>query len=390
MESMGSRRAATFAVLRWLRTKEFPEGLLPDGPDRAFVQDVVYTVIRRLRALRRVLGVLVPKWPKGELEALLYVGAAQVMYMPDVPDFAAVSETVKAAKAGGSPSVPRVVNGVLRNLVRRRAEFEAMLAAAPLAERESFPTALVRRWTERYGDDGAARLCAWHNTPAETFIARRDGSFAALERGRRVAEVEGYAEGEFIVQDPGTAVAVRLLDPKPGDTVLDACAAPGGKTAQIAWRGADVTACEVNSKRRERLVANLKRLRLDVPVVASLGSAGRFQKVLVDAPCSNTGVLRRRPDARWNWSEEKLASLAGLQRAILDEASPLVAPDGLLVYSTCSNEPEENMQQVEAFLSRHPEFSLVSSEESVPHQSGCDGAFAAALRRRRDDETPMS
>ena len=377
-----SRRAAAFAVLRWLRTKEFPANLLPDGPDRAFVQDLVYTVVRRLRPLRRILGVLVPKWPKGELEALLYVGGAQILYMPEVPDFAAVSETVKAAKACENPSVARVVNGTLRNLIRRREELERMVASAPLAERESFPSELVRRWTERYGEEGAAKLCAWHNMPAETFLARRDGTFVALERGKKVSEVAGYDEGEFIVQDPGTALAVRLLDPKNGERVLDACAAPGGKTVQIAWRGADVTACEVNPVRHRRLEENLRRLRLGVPVVGSLDEAGaQFDKVLVDAPCSNTGVLRRRPDARWNWNVERLSAIVKLQAEILDKAAPLVAPGGTLVYATCSNEPEENDMQVAAFLSRHPEFSLAASEEAVPHVAGCDGAFAAALVR---------
>ncbi len=388
-----SRRAAAFAVLRWLRTKEFAANLIPDGPDHAFVQDLVYTVLRRLRALRSVLGVLVPKWPKGELEALLYVGAAQILYMPDVPDFAAVSETVKAANGCENPSIARVVNGVLRNLIRRRAELERMIASAPLDERESFPRELVRRWVARYGEEGAEQLCVWHNTPAETFLARRDGTFVALERGKKVSDVAGYDEGEFIVQDPGTALAVRLLDPRPGERILDACAAPGGKTVQIAWRGADVTACEVNPARRRRLEENLKRLKLGVPVVGSLELTGTvpgatdkevlkpFHKVLVDAPCSNTGVLRRRPDARWNWSLERMAAVAELQAEILDAASSLVVPGGFLVYSTCSNEPEENSEQAAAFLARHPEFSLRASEESVPHIAHCDGAFAAVFVR---------
>ena len=385
-----SRRAAAFAVLRWLATKDFPATLLPEGPDRAFVQDLVYTVIRRLRPLRTVLGELVPKWPKGELEALLYVGAAQVLYMGEVPDFAAVNETVEAAKQCENKSVARVVNGVLRNLIRRRAEFEAKVAAAPLEERESFPTELVRRWTARFGADGAAKLCAWHNEPAETFLARIDGSFVALERGRKVTEVPGYAEGAFIVQDPGTALAVELTDAKPGEAVLDACAAPGGKTIQLAWRGAKVTACEVNPKRRRRLEENLKRLRLEVEVVESLGGQGaegtkraaeRFAKVLVDAPCSNTGVFRRRPDARWNWSVEKLQALVRLQAEILDQAAELVPRGGTLVYSTCSVEPEENGEQVRAFLSRHADFRLEAERESIPHESGHDGAFAAKLTR---------
>jgi 16S rRNA C967 or C1407 C5-methylase (RsmB/RsmF family) len=194
----------------------------------------------------------------------------------------------------------------------------------------------------------------------------------------------------------------------------------GGKTVQIAWRGAEVTACEVNPKRRRRLEENLARLKLGVEVIPELplvgtplrGVRGRlggnrplrgfathgeantpsvasaetplpdhFDKVLVDAPCSNTGVLRRRPDARWNWSEEKLAALVKLQAEILDACAPRVATGGLLVYSTCSNEPEENEAQVTAFLARHPDFSLEESRESLPFESGTDGAFAARLRR---------
>lgn len=381
-----SRRTAVFAVARWLATKDFPATLLPEGPDRAFVQDLVYTVIRRLRPLRKVLGELTTKWPKGELEALLYVGAAQVLYMDEVPDFAAVNETVEAAKQCDNKSVAKVVNAVLRNLIRRREEFEQMIAAAPLEERESFPTALVRRWTARFGAENAAKLCAWHNEPAETFLARKDGSFVALERGKKVTEVPGFAEGGFIVQDPGTALAVELVDAKPGDEILDACAAPGGKTIQLAWRGAKVTACEVNPKRRRKLEENLKRVGVEVEVADALDSCRlqsiAFGKVLVDAPCSNTGVLRRRPDARWNWSVEKLEALVKLQAEILDQVEPLVAPGGVLVYSTCSNEPEENLEQVNAFLVRHPDFKLDVTRESVPFESGHDGAFAARFVRR--------
>jgi len=307
--------------------------------------------------------------------------------MDEVPDYAAVNETVEAAKQCPNRSIAKVVNGVLHNLIRRRAEFEAMIAEAPLEERESFPTELVRRWTAHFGAEKAEQLCQWHNTPAETFLARADGTFVALERGKKVQDVPGYAEGAFIVQDPGTRLAVELMKISPGDVVLDACAAPGGKTIQMAWRGANVTACEVNPKRRRQLDENLKRLKLDVAVTDSLDkiqqsnnpTIQQFSKILVDAPCSNTGVLRRRPDARWNWSVEKLGALVKLQTEILDQVAPLVPKGGLLVYSTCSNEPEENMGQVEAFLSRHPDFKLVESHESLPFEAGHDGAFAALL-----------
>jgi len=383
-----SRRTAAFIVARWLATKQFPSEMLPDGEDRAFVQDMVYTVVRRMRPLRAVLGKLLRQWPKGELEALLYVGAAQILYMPEIPDFACVNETVSAARECENPSIPKVANGVLRNLIRRRAEFEDMIAKSPLEERESFPSELVRRWRARYGEEGAAKLCAWHNEPAETYLAYRDGRFEKLGRGRKVSEVDGYSDGLFIVQDPGTALAVALVDAKAGDTVLDACAAPGGKTVQLAWRGANVVACDVNPQRRRRLEENVARLGLggsvqigDLSEIESQSPCPRFSKILVDAPCSNTGVLRRRPHARWNWSVDKLSALVRLQAEILDRCARLAAPGGSLVYSTCSNEPEENAKQVEAFLVRHPDFEKVEERESVPHETGHDGAYACLLRK---------
>lgn len=378
-----SRRQAAFAVARWLTTREFASEILPDGPDRAFVQDLVYTVVRRLRPLRKVLGELVKKWPKGELEALLYVGAAQILFMDDVPDFAAVNETVNAAKSSGNGSTPKVVNAVLRNLLRRRGQFEEMLKNAPLELRESFPGALARRWIARFGENDAAKLCAWHNEPAKTYLARPDGSFTELERGVKVFEVDGYDQGKFIVQDPGTKLAIGLMRPAAGDRVLDVCAAPGGKSIQLAWRGAEVVACEVNPSRRRRLEQSLKRVRVEALVIGNLDELGgeTFNKVLADVPCSNTGVLRRRVDARWNWSEEKLSSLVSLQAEILDKAAARVSPGGTLVYSTCSNEPEENSLQVESFLRRNPAFTLLKSEESIPFESGCDGAYAAALAK---------
>ncbi len=402
--------------------------MLPQGADRAFVQDLVYTTVRRFRPLRAILGQLVAKWPKGELEALLLVGAAQILYMPDVPDFAAVNETVAAAKYCANKSIAKVVNGVLRNLIRRRAEFEAQLAAAPLAERESYPNQLVKRWVARYGEAGAEAFAKWHNQPAETFLAyppgtclngfngpnaingpkalnALNGPFVRLPRGQRVEDVPGYAEGAFIVQDPATALAVDLLDVRPGLSVLDFCAAPGGKTVQIAWRlnpnGSNglkapnglkalkgLVAQEVNPARLRRLRANLARLHLDWvetigPTEDGQAALGQFDRVLVDAPCSNTGVLRRRPDARWRWTEERLKSLMAQQDAILSAAAAHVAPGGRLVYSTCSNEPEENGARVAAFLAAHPDFTEEARRESIPHESGYDGAFACALVRSR-------
>lgn len=384
-----SRRTAAFAVAAWLRTRQRPETMLGDGESRAFVQDLVYTTLRRLRSLRFALGGLVQRWPKGELEALLYIGAAQILYMDDVPDFAAVSATVEAAKRGTNPALAPVVNGVLRNLVRTRDAVLRQLAEAPLDVRESMPRAIVRRWSARFGESEAARLCALMNEEARTFLAWKPGKgpaggdFTPLARGLAVAATPGYSDGDFIVQDPATAAAVRLLAPQPGERVLDACAAPGGKSAQLAWRGAAVTALEVNPRRRRRMADNFTRLRLDVQTVAEWPALGSgFDAVLVDAPCSNTGVLRRRPDARWNWSEDKLAALVRLQAEILDTAAERVRPGGRLVYSTCSLEPEENAMQTAAFLGRHPDFTAGEAAEISPLDGDHDGAFAQVLRRR--------
>ena len=389
---MNSRRAAAFVVARWIATHGHLSEMLPDGPDRAFVQDLAYTTVRRFRVLRSVLGKLVTKWPKGEMEALLLVGGAQILYMPDVPDFAAVNETVMAAKCCPNKSIAKVVNGVLRNLIRRREEFESYLKSAPLAERESFPNGIVNRWVERYGEADAEKLCKWHNQPSETWLAYRPGApepFVRLERGRKVSDVDGYAEGAFVVQDPATAGAIELLDVRPGMKVLDFCAAPGGKSIQCAWRlgdpgnGARLVSQEVNPARRRRLVENLKRVGLDwVEAVAKVGDGKLFDRVLADVPCSNTGVLRRRPDARWNWTKEHLTELVKLQSEIFANAAAHVATGGIIVYSTCSNEPEENEGQIESFLAANPGFEEVRRMVSVPFESGRDGAFACALRKK--------
>ncbi len=386
-----SRREAAFAVARWLATGAFAATLIPEGPNRAFVQDLVYTVIRRLRPLRLVLGKLLKTWPKGELEALLYVGAAQILYKPEIPDFAAVNETVEAAKASRAPSCARVVNATLRALIRQRASFEQLLASQSVDVRESCPRALYRRWVARFGEEKAALFAQANNEPAQTFLAFPDGTYRRLEHGVRVTDVEGFREGAFIVQNPATQEALRFFEGKPPLRVLDACAAPGGKTIRLAWMGHRVTACEVNPKRRARLLENLVRTKLEksVEVVSSLESlrGRRFDAVLVDAPCSNTGVLRRRVDARWNWSVEKMKALVALQRDILDAAVPLLEDGGAVVYSTCSNEPEENDGQAQDFLLRHPSFRLLASHEAFPFDDHgderWDGAYAAVFENER-------
>lgn len=388
-------------MTRWLATQDFPDRLIPDGPDRAFITDLVYTTVRRRRTLQWLLERLVRKMPKGETEAALLVGACQIVFMPDVADYAAVNETVEAAKLT-SKQTAGLVNGVLRNLLRQRDALLADLAKQSVGIRTSHPDALVTRWTDRFGAAETLALCEWNNTPAETFLAYPPGApepFAPLPRGTRVEEVPGYADGAFIVQDPATAPAIDLLHVKPGLKVLDACAAPGGKTVQLAWRmGPPVSAnhllvaLDLHDDRLATIRANLERTRqtwvtvqkgdlTDNPA-AALAPFGLFDRILLDAPCSNSGVLRRRPDARWRWTTRRMKHLAAAQALMLENALPLLAPGGRLVYSTCSLEQEENRQQITALRKAHPELACIGVEERIPTRSHTDGAFACAFERQ--------
>jgi 16S rRNA (cytosine967-C5)-methyltransferase len=408
---MSSRREAIFILTRWQETGDFPDRLLPDSPDRAFITDLVFTAVRRRRSLLWALEPLLQKMPSGETGAALVLGASQILFMPDVADYAAVNETVEAAKAA-SRQTAGLVNGVLRNLLRRRDAVLKELALQPLGVRSSHPDALVTRWQARYGQAEAEALCDWNNLPAETFVACPPGTppppalalspltpnYYAVPRGTRVDALPGYAEGAFIVQDPATAAAVDLLDVRPGQAVLDACAAPGGKTVQLAWRmGAPASerhrlvALDLHADRLERVRANLARTRQDWvtvvqgdltdPACEALAPFGLFDRILLDAPCSNTGVLRRRPDARWRWTTKRMKALAAAQAAMLEACLARLAPGGRLVYSTCSLEPEENRRQVTLLRKAHPEVACIGVDERVPTRSRTDGAFACALER---------
>jgi 16S rRNA (cytosine967-C5)-methyltransferase len=211
-----------------------------------------------------------------------------------------------------------------------------------------------------------------------------------------VPDLPGYAEGAFAVQDPSTAAAVNLLDPRPGERILDACAAPGGKTVAVAdvlAGNGSVVAMDLHRDRLALLRDSMKRTRCrGVDVVR--GNASRpedvdrvsggeaFDRILLDVPCSNTGVLRRRPDARWRFTTERLGDLVRRQRAILDGAAPFLKPGGTLVYSTCSLEPEEGPDQVNTWLRGNSRFEHVATSSLFPPDSGTDGIFAAAVRRR--------
>lgn len=420
-----ARRVAAERVARWAATGLFPDRLL-DGvrADRAWVAEVVYGVVRWCRALDWILARLAPRRPAPELRAVLLVGLYQLFYLDAADDHATVHETVEAAKAAGGAAAAGFVNAVLRRAQREREGLRAELARQPEGVRASHPDALLERWRARWGGAGTTELCAWDNLRPDLVVRLRSGGltpveFAArcaaaghratphpaapgecfvLSPGTAPAELPGYAEGGFAVQDPATLAAPRLLRPEPGQAVLDACAAPGGKTALLAealgGRGV-VVALELHADRLARLRENVARLRLD-GVRVTRGDAGDsrlaerlraagapcvFDRILLDVPCSNTGVLRRRVDARWRFSAARLRRLVSAQRRILDGCAGLLQPGGLLVYSTCSLEPEENEEQVGAWLRVRPDFRRLAEQTFFPPRAGTDGGYVALLAR---------
>ena len=361
---------------------------------------------------------------KPHLLALLITGTAQILDLA-VADHAAVDLSVRLAKADPQlQHLAPLVNAVLRRVVRER---DAIRAGEGDPLGRNTPDWLARRWRATYGEAEARRIATAHLEGAavdltvrgepEQWAERLGGTLLDLGSVRltnvreAVAELPGYAEGVWWVQDAAAALPVRLLAPASGERVADLCAAPGGKTAQIAAAGAAATAVDRSGARLERLSRNLERLGLETEVVTAdaldLPEDAPFDAVLLDAPCSATGTIRRHPDVAWTKTEGDLARLVGLQRRLLDKAARLVRPGGRLVYCTCSLEPEEGGAQIAAFLARHPDFERVvlTPDRVAGHAElidaagdlrtlpshlgggsgragGLDGFFASLLRRR--------
>lgn len=411
---MSARRDALFALALWKVRGAFPTQALAPGEGHAFALELVGAALRHKATLEWALRRCVRRLPEGELWAALMIGAAQLLCLPAVPDHAAVAETVEAAKPIGRGAAA-LVNAVLRRLQREREPLLAALAKEPEPLRLNVPEALWERWCDALGESRARAVAEAIAVPPRVCLRPLpphgpppgclphpddpDGTFL-VPRGIRVETLEGFAEGRFVVQDAATRHAVALLDVRPGQRVLDACAAPGGKAAHIAARLAGrglLVANEPVPERAKRLRDTLGRCagQTDVRSEARrFGASGQpcgrppdacaaFDRILLDVPCSNTGVFGRRPDARWTWSRRKLGALLKTQAAVLDEVSALLALGGRLVYSTCSIEPEEDAGQVAAFLARHPDFALERSVLELPTALH-DGAYAAALTRRGD------
>jgi 16S rRNA (cytosine967-C5)-methyltransferase len=393
-------------------------------PDRRLAHELAAGVLRKRSALDSRLAPWVPRgWSSvaPELQDILRLGAYQLSDLDRVPDHAAVDTSVTLARDAGGTRAAAFVNAVLRRVARAVPEPDppGSDAAERLAVEHSHPVWLVRRWIEAFGRQGAEELLRWNNSRPRLVLqpARQElelladrWSVAGIEvepalHGAglittlsRPADLPGFREGDFIVQDPAQALLARFVDVEPEALVYDVCAAPGGKTIALGRRAAAVIAGEVNPTRAKRLVENVSRAGSgrEWVVVAD----GRYPPirqadiVLIDAPCLGTGAFARHPDARWRVTPGALASVVKLQSELLAQAAAVVPRGGLLVYSTCSLEPEENRAQVTAFLADHADFQreptsavstdLVSPEGDLtilPQKHGMDGAYAARLRR---------
>jgi 16S rRNA (cytosine967-C5)-methyltransferase len=340
--------------------------------DRALMRRLAATVLRRLGTLRHVLARFLEKGFPAEaprVETVLLVGAAQILWL-DVPDHAAVDLAVRLAQADRRAArYAGLVNAVLRRVAQQR---DGLVDED--GSRDT-PDWLMERWRNTYGTDTAREIArANGQEPALDVSVKRDPAFWAERlRGRvlptgtvrtlaqgAVSLLPGFAEGEWWVQDAAASIPARLLGDVAGRRVADLCAAPGGKTAQLASAGALVTAVDRSPARLARLVENLARLKLAAEAVAAdvlEWQAEPFDAVLLDAPCSSTGTIRRHPDVPWLKGEADLAVLVSLQSRLLDRAAALTKPGGTLVYCVCSLEPEEGERQIEALLARNPALS---------------------------------
>lgn len=383
--------------------------------DRAFARALAMVVLRRMGSLDRALDTRLTRSPPMAVRELLRIGLAQMLFL-DVPDFAAVATTVRLAERDGKLRPYKgLINAVLRGLLRE--------PAPEPPDEADIPDWLFRRWAVQFGEAAARATAVAGRTELATDLSLRDPADAAalaealpaeilpgggLRAARQgdVAQWPGFAEGRWWVQDAAAAVPARLLAVRPGETALDLCAAPGGKTLQLAAAGAEVTAVDRSEPRLRRLRENLARTGLKAEVVVAdaqtWADPRQFDAVLLDAPCTATGTFRRNPEVLRAARPAEIAKLADVQHRLLDAAAPRVKPGGRLVYCVCSLEREEGETQVLAFLRRHPEFRLEPADPAAagapaealategwlrilpghwPERGGLDGFFAARMVR---------
>lgn len=395
-----------------------------DPRDRAFCRHLVYACLRRqgeLRSLRKRYLKQVPTGRGRAVSTIVQIGLGQLLFC-DVPTYAAVDKTVELCRMTRLGGFTKLVNAIMR-----RAVDDAPQALAKLSGRAlNSPKWLHEAWTDAYGEQGAKDLALAHQNeppldivlknPAETehWEKALQGSMMRLglirlPQSGSIAALPGYDEGAWWVQDIAASLPVDLLGDVRGQRVVDLCAAPGGKTLQLAARGAIVTAVDRSANRLKRLAENLQRTDLTASVETADATSWRgselFDAVLLDAPCSATGTIRRNPDIPWLRGPEDVQKLSALQGRLLRHSIDLVKPGGLIVYCTCSLQPEEGEQQIDILLSQGLPVERVAISGAEPiativgenvisaqgdlrtlpsglaNYGGMDGFFAARLRR---------
>jgi 16S rRNA (cytosine967-C5)-methyltransferase len=392
--------------------------------DRGLVRAIATATMRRYGLIRKALSDRLDRGmpPRsGRLECFLLGAVAQILVLETAPHAAVDTAITLAREDAHARHFTDLANAVLRRIATEKADILA--AADPL--RQDTPPWLAERWIRAYGPTTAGLIAAAHVTEPSIDISVKSDPEGWAERlggvvlptgsirltaRTAIPLLPGFSDGEWWVQDAAAAIPARLLRAKPGQRVLDLCAAPGGKTAQLALTGATVTAVDRAEQRMGRLIENMERLKLTVDTHVAEASAYQpgpiFDALLLDAPCSATGTIRRHPDVAWSKTLEDVFKLAALQARLLDHAATLLKPGGTLVYATCSLEPEEGELQITRFLDRNPQFSrdevtlsetggdsqLISAHgdlrclpchwpNPVDRLAGMDGFFAARLVR---------
>jgi 16S rRNA (cytosine967-C5)-methyltransferase len=416
MARLSARRTALNALRKWRKEKRFADSIVSETlarselieSDRAFAFELFYGVLRNLTLLDFWVARLRASKINVNLRDVVRLGLYQLFLLKTAPH-AAVHETVELV-----PQRQRsIVNGMLRAAIRRQSELFARAKAEPLFVQTSHPQFLVERWQQHFGAQRADELCKWNNLPApiygrvnqlridyEEFLRRYPDSrpltpnpgFVQFD----VLPTSAIRQGHYYIQDPSTAIACQILSPRPGENILDACAAPGGKTgyiAQLMENRGTIVACDRDPDRLQVLKENIARLGVRIVrilnhdwtrghIPAEIASMAPFHRILLDAPCSNTGVMRRRVDVRWRLQPADFARMQQRQLGMLHALIPLLATNGILVYSTCSLEPEENEQVVRRILDGPSSLRPIEDKRSLPFRDGFDGAFAAKFIQR--------
>jgi len=417
MAQLSARRVALTALRIWRTGSLFADSIISkhlretklSGSDRGFALELFYGTLRNLTLLDFWIGCLRASKIDVVLRDVLRLGLHQI-FLLKTPEHAAVHETVELALKRQRP----ITNAMLRAAVRRRTELITCASGQPLFVRTSHPEFLIARWQENFGIKATEILCAWDNEPPpiygrinrlkidrEKFLALYSESRSDARRPDFVEfqslPARALARGHCYVQDPSSVIACQLLDPKPGEKVLDACAAPGGKTGyvtQLMKNRGTIVACDRDAARLQILKDNMTRLDAKIvrifrhdwmrdPIPEEIASLAPFDRILVDAPCTNTGVMRRRVDVRWRLRPGDLIRMPEEQFEITHSAIKLLKAGGVLVYSTCSLEPEENEGIAERLLDHFSELQLERKRSSVPFRDHFDGAFASRLVNRR-------